>query len=412
MSFRYRSIYKTHPMKTIITFLFLFVSNQLFAQPCVPNTNSLEFDGLSSYISVPSTSALDITDMITIEAWINSSAWGTTSAKNSIVCKHGWTFGEEGYVLRTGGTGELSFNIAGIDQFGVPVSWQEVVSPIASLQLNTWYHVAGTFDGNYLRIYINGNIIDSVSFTGTIALSSDYSLAIGKLADISQPEGRFFSGYMDEVRIWHRVLSEQELSDSMNTHIDPSTAVNLVAYYRFNEGSGVYASDLSPSGATGSLISTTWSTSVPFTTGPPTPLLTWNGTNLLSSASYGNQWFLNGNLIAGAVSQTYVPAVNGIYTVTFTDSSGCSTSSSPYNLTTVNINELFPQELLVQSPVHHNLIISEEGSYILTDIRGRIVLEKFTREAAVIDVSHFENGLYILNREYNHKQSHQKIVIN
>jgi hypothetical protein len=399
-------------MKTIITFLFLFASTQLFAQPCVPNTNSLEFDGLSSYISVPSTSALDITDMITIEAWINSSAWGSTSAKNSIVCKHGWTFGEEGYVLRTGGTGELSFNIAGVDQFGVPVSWQEVVSPVAALQLNTWYHVAGTFDGNYLRIYIDGNIIDSVAFTGTIALSSDYSLAIGKLADMSQPEGRYFSGHMDEVRIWHRVLSAQELSDSMNTHINPATAANLAAYYRFNEGSGVYASDLSSSVATGSLISTTWSTVVPFITGPPPPLLTWNGSNLLSSATYGNQWYLNGSLIAGAVLQTFVPAVNGIYTVTFTDSSGCSSSSAPYNLTTVGINEFLQKELLVQSPVYDNMKLSNEGNYILTDIRGRIVLEKYIRSEEIIDVSGFENGLYMLRCERDHHFSYQKIVIN
>jgi hypothetical protein len=42
---------------------------------------------------------LDLTLAVTIEAWVYSNAWGITSAQGSIVCKHGWSQGEAGYVI-------------------------------------------------------------------------------------------------------------------------------------------------------------------------------------------------------------------------------------------------------------------------------------------------------------------------
>src|SRR5205823_3470030 len=102
-----------------------------------------------------------------------------------------WSQGEQGYVLRAGGTGILSFNIAGVDTNGVPVSWVEVLSPSGALTLNTWTHVAGTYDGNNLRLYINGILIASTPFTGTIVPSTAFPARIGSLSDAQIPPSRY-----------------------------------------------------------------------------------------------------------------------------------------------------------------------------------------------------------------------------
>src|SRR4051812_23800352 len=120
-------------MKKLFTLFLLSISIYVNAQLCVDNTNSLYFN--SSYVVLASSSLLEITDSITIEAWIKDSVFSTPGPSNgTIVCKHGWYFGEEGYVLRAGGQGQLSFNICG-DSLGNSVSWKEVVSSTNAIQL-------------------------------------------------------------------------------------------------------------------------------------------------------------------------------------------------------------------------------------------------------------------------------------
>lgn len=74
---------------------------------------------------------------------------------------------------------------------------------------------------------------------------------------------------------------------------------------------------------------------------PPIPTITQNGSILTSSATTGNQWFLNGNSITNAALQNYAPVQSGIYTVTVTDMNNCSATSTPFNFTTTAIESLF-----------------------------------------------------------------------
>lgn len=70
---------------------------------------------------------------------------------------------------------------------------------------------------------------------------------------------------------------------------------------------------------------------------PPVPVITQNGSSLLSSAVTGNQWLLNGNPIPGATGQLYVATAPGVYTVVVTGQNGCSSSS--VSVTVVGIGE-------------------------------------------------------------------------
>ena len=284
-------------MKKLLVFLMACAVNS-HAQTCIPNTHSLTFNGTSADCTTDNN--LNITDSITVEAWIYATSWGFTSAQGSIVCKHSWSQQEQGYVLRAGGTGELSWNFAGLDTAGNPASWVEVVSPVNSLSLNTWHHVAGTYNGSEMKLYIDGILVATLPFTGTIVAGSSFPLKIGRLADTGQFETRYWSGRIDEVRIWHRSLTPTEISDNMNKHIDPLTASDLAGYWRFNEGTGTLSADQSANGNDVS-VSAQWNTTVPFNDAPATPSITLIGFALTTNATgVSYQWLLAGNPISGA----------------------------------------------------------------------------------------------------------------
>jgi hypothetical protein len=407
-------------MKSKLLLLLMVTGLGVRAQNCVPNTSCLQFDGTSTYVSLNSNNNLSITDSITIEAWINSNAWGTTSAKNSIVCKHGWYVGEEGYTFRCGGTGELSFNIA-CDSAGTNVSWRELISHNAVLQLNHWHHVACSFTGTELRLYIDG-VLDTTRVFGapvSIIASPDYSLKIGKLADDNQSDTRFFSGKIDEVRIWHLILDQSEIAANMSHHIDPATAVGLVGYYRMNENTGASLTDLGTGANSGTINNGTWSTTVPFTEGPPQPYITISSGYLLNSSSTSaNQWNLNGSPIPGETAVSYQPTQNGSYTVTVTDSNGCSATSTQVLVTTLGIDKpessirflesnnvngilkfAMPESSLTKSELH---IFDSAGKESLYLGKGKI-----TKELA-IDLS---AGVYFVTLTNESSNYREKIIV-
>lgn len=82
----------------------------------------------------------------------------------------------------------------------------------SQLAVNTWTHLAATYDGAMLRLYVNGVQVASRAQTGSISVSSG-SLRIGG----DNIWGEFFQGRVDEVRIYNRALSPAEIQTDMNT---------------------------------------------------------------------------------------------------------------------------------------------------------------------------------------------------
>jgi hypothetical protein len=87
---------------------------------------------------------------------------------------------------------------------------------LAGLTTNTWTHLAGTYDGTTLRLYINGVQVSNRAQTGSIAVSTN-PLQIGG----DTLYGQHFQGRIDEVRIYNRALTATEIQSDMNTPITP-----------------------------------------------------------------------------------------------------------------------------------------------------------------------------------------------
>lgn len=100
-----------------------------------------------------------------------------------------------------------------------------------------WIHFAAAYDGQMLRLYIDGEQIYEVSVSkgGTINLSTGYSgIAWGDCFAIGRSAGyaRYFDGYVSECRVWNKARTSAEISDGI-CYVDPTTD-GLIAYWRMN----------------------------------------------------------------------------------------------------------------------------------------------------------------------------------
>lgn len=328
----------------LLTLLLLLAGPAASAQPCINNTHSLSFNAASVGFTTANNLAPD--SAITVEAWIKATSWAFNNYDGTIVCKHSWSQGEQGYVLRAGNNGQLDFSVCGINASGVSISWIGATSPVAAMQLNTWYHVAGTYDGDSLRVFINGVQKGATSLPDGMITGLAYPVCIGRLSDQAQSQTRYWAGQIDEVRIWERALTATDILSRSSTHLNPALETGLVGYWRCNDGSGTQVTDQTTNGNNGTTSGTIWSTNVPFNQTAVTPVIFPNGFLLTCLQPYTTyQWNLNNVPISGAVSQTWTAVANGAYTVTVTDSVGCSATSASYIIAGAGLAKIRPDAI-------------------------------------------------------------------
>lgn len=157
----------------------------------------LEFDGSSDYIEVSNSTSLQFTNAITIAAWIKGDSWGSASDVDVIARKGGST--PVNYQLCIN-DGEVSLHLDDTDGGGGYRS-------DTTLNTDEWYHVAATWDGSEVRIYVNG-VLDNTPESHTSSLGSDTrSLYIG--GRVGQDR---FDGLLDDVRLYNRALCADEIA--------------------------------------------------------------------------------------------------------------------------------------------------------------------------------------------------------
>jgi concanavalin A-like lectin/glucanase superfamily protein/heme peroxidase len=165
--------------------------------------NALSFNGSSSWVAVPGSGSLDLTWGATLEAWAKPTAMGTRWM--TVVFKE--QPGGMIYSLYAAeGTGHPLGQIA--------VGGERNVRGPGSLPLNTWSHLATTFDGTTQTLYVNGEPVATNAQNGPVDLSEG-TLRIGG----NSIWGEWFKGAIDEVRVYNRPLSEEEIGVDMATPI-------------------------------------------------------------------------------------------------------------------------------------------------------------------------------------------------
>jgi len=170
---------------------------------------ALSFDGGEDYVEVADADSLDMTDQLTIEAWIFSNV--VDSCISIVVKGDAQTEGKINYGLQIYGfqtPGTLRFFIYTEEE------WYYNVDSTSRVSEGSWHHVAVTrdTDGN-VNFYIDG----SPAGTGKSGLGpvSSSPLNIGRHKHATGGPCEYFDGIIDEVRIWNRALSADEIKSSI-----------------------------------------------------------------------------------------------------------------------------------------------------------------------------------------------------
>ena len=167
--------------------------------------SGIYLDGNSDYVEIPDSPELALTEEFTIESWVRPDGDATWE---SVIWKE--TDNYHSYTLMAGG-----------EEAGVPEgALAEEVSAWTDVEGNedlpdpAWSHLALTFDGSDLRLYVEGELVD------TEPAAPNNENPEGLLFFGTNDEEDFFNGRIDEVRIYDRALDAGELAADRATPIE------------------------------------------------------------------------------------------------------------------------------------------------------------------------------------------------
>ncbi len=187
------------------------------------NPFMLHLDGNGDYINVVHAPALNPTQEITLEAWI----YLIDNVNEFIIGKENSTEGK--YRLLVNSSSRLEFKLNNL----------HVITSNTVVVKNQWYHVAATFDGSTMRIFING-VQDVVQTFDpfTIEPNTD-NLRIGRSYQF-----HYFYGRIDEIRIWSIARNQSEIQSAMYQHLLGSEP-ELLLYFPILNLTGSIVTDAS-----------------------------------------------------------------------------------------------------------------------------------------------------------------------
>lgn len=165
---------------------------------------ALSFDGVNDSVAVPDADSLDLTSGMTLEAWVyptTGAGWRTAVLKEAP--------GYFRYALYAGTTAKRPSG-------RVFVGADQNADGTAALPTNTWSHLAATYDGTNLRLFVNGSPVATRPVSGPMASSAN-PLKIGGNSIWNE----WFKGRIDEVRVYDRALSQAEVQADSTTPVVP-----------------------------------------------------------------------------------------------------------------------------------------------------------------------------------------------
>jgi hypothetical protein len=161
---------------------------------------ALSFDGVNDWVTIPDAASLDLTTGMTMEAWVHPSATG--SLWRTVMLKEQ--------------PSDLIYALYAGDATGRPAAHvfttaDKGFSGTTGTPLNAWTHLAATYDGATLRLYVNGVQSSSKAVTGSIRASA----GVLRIGGNGSWGNEWFSGLIDEVRLYNRALTAAEIQTDM-----------------------------------------------------------------------------------------------------------------------------------------------------------------------------------------------------
>lgn len=418
-------------MKQRYTILLMFIAIFLAIPTFAQNQSALDFDGIDDKVRV--IGAVDLVSgspEVSLACWasLNNPAPGFPDFDGILGFRN--DFSADFYLLQLSTTEiEARFRNSNNEEFTIVHN--------GDFQGNVWQHFALTYDGSMMRFYINGNQVDSLAANGTLA-NAGTDLSIGYLDYQAFTFG--MTGKIDEVGVWNRKISTEEINCIIDTKISPPSQ-GLQVYLDFNEGQAdgdntaitslinqvsnatTTISDMALTGTTSNFTSgvnnyttvnsTYCGTAFSFgsqiidapgvyydaflvagacdslvalnvTDNSLDVSVTANNNYLLANAANANYQWINCSTnaaISGALNQAYIPSVNGDYAVIVTQNF-CSDTSDCINFSTAGFESLNNQVLQVSpNPAQNYFQIglpfwALNAELVVFDVTGKEVLSK------------------------------------
>ena len=170
---------------------------------------ALSFDGTNDLVRVPDSSSLALVSGMTIEAWVRPNllgGWRTVALKETAT---GLTYAL--YAHDDAPRPAVTANFGGADQSAAGVQ---------ALPVGVWTHLAATYDGAAMNLYVNGTLVRAQPATGTFVQSAQ-PLSIGG----NGVWGEYFAGLIDQVRIYDRALTATEIDANSRLAVMPPPPV-------------------------------------------------------------------------------------------------------------------------------------------------------------------------------------------
>lgn len=158
----------------------------------------LNFNGINSNVNIPNATNLNPINELTMMAWAKTLENKTTK----IFQKGDW----DGHGIGQGKWDGWNVHIRGENNVSYSIHWGQGL-PI----LNEWYHLAATYDGTTLKMYVNGQLKNSMTVGGKLKVNSR-TASIGS----DNAAQKFFNGSIDEVKFFAKALSQTEIQANFN----------------------------------------------------------------------------------------------------------------------------------------------------------------------------------------------------
>lgn len=306
-----------------------------------------------------------------------------------------------------------------------------VTSPNNVLTLNTWNHVAVTYGGSLMNMYVNGNLVHSELKTGlTIPYTLSINWSVGH--DPSGPNSfEAFDGYMDEIRVWNKTKTQTEIQQQMDTCLN-GNETNLVLYYNFEDinvpsdtihdksinarhavctnitnsmsnlvtGRSIYCENATCSAVITDTLSL-FVDSIDLT-------VTLSGSTLLAAQAGAQYRWLDCNNayapIAGETNQSFNFTTSGLYAVEIT-SDVCVDTSACVNVNTTEIKTNFNDIRLYPNPAFNQIFIDGINTSTkaeIMDITGRILKSELISNHTV-NIEELPKGTYFIKLNFGDK---------